>query len=103
MARTSAEARWSALIDTFERSDLSAAAFCQQRTLNPQTFAWYRSRLRKQRQNALPVPVVPAFVDVTLPRSAEPLRLRFDHRPFCLELPPGVDLDWVRTVVGALC
>src|SRR5688572_20495214 len=103
MARTSAEAKWSALIDVFERSGLTAADFCQQRTLNPQTFAWYRSRLRKQRQNTLPVPIVPAFVEVTLPRSAESVRLRFDHRPFCLEFPPGVDLAWVRAVVGALC
>ena len=103
MARTSAEARWSQLIDAFQSSGLSAADFCQQRTLNLQTFAWYRSRLRKQRQNTLSVPVVPAFVELTLPRPEEPLRLRFDHRPFCLELPPGVNLAWVRAVVGALC
>lgn len=85
MARISAEARWSALIDTFERSGLSAADFCQQRTLNPQTFAWYRSRLRKQRPNTLPVPVVPAFVG---DRSAAPVA-RLGSAPLA---PSGVPI-----------
>lgn len=107
MVLTPAEHRWFPLIEEFEQSSLSRAVFCDARQLNLRTFEWYRSRWRRWRSATLPALNKPAFVELVLPQTVTNppplLRLRLEKQAAVLELPVGVDLDWLKAVVGALC
>jgi hypothetical protein len=85
-----------ALNEEFERSGLVAAEFARNRGLNPSTFSWWRSQLRKQ--------VQPAFLEVVVERPVvRPLIIRVEGRPFFLEVPGQVDVAELRRVLDALC
>ncbi len=61
-------ARRNKLLDTFDRSGLSAAAFARQHDINYTTFCGWRQRREKVRS-------VPAFVEVEMPAATAPVEL----------------------------
>jgi hypothetical protein len=95
--------RWQQRLLAFERSGLSATAFCARERLSLPSFYSWRRRLRNQTPPAaanqaaaevpfLPVQVLPAAaaVEAVLPCGA------------VLRLAPGCDLAFVRSLVQAL-
>ena len=97
-------ARWRQLFARFDRSGLSAAAFCAREGVPlPSFYAWRRrlhtATVQQGTRNAGPsadphfIPVrlfAPTPVEVHLPGGAT------------LRLAPGCDLDFVRSLIAAL-
>jgi hypothetical protein len=97
-------ARWRQLFARFDRSGLSAAAFCAREGVPlPSFYAWRRrlhpSPVRLSPRNAGP-PADARFVPVRL-LAPVPVEV---HLPggTTLRLAPGCDLDFVRSLVAAL-
>jgi hypothetical protein len=97
-------ARWRQLFARFDRSGLSAVAFCAREGVPlPSFYAWRRrlhaSPVRLSPRNAEPPPDA-HFVPVRL-LAPTPVEV---HLPggTTLLLAPGCDLDFVRSLVAAL-
>lgn len=105
MAESSPAAlRWAALVRELDASELSLKVFAQRRQVNPSTLAWWRSRLRNHRHLPAAAPAPTFFeVDVVRPTGDATLDLRFDRLSAVLEIRRGTDLQWLRSVVDALC
>jgi hypothetical protein len=89
--------RWQQRLRRFERSGLSAAAFCAGEGLPLTSFYAWRRRLR----TAAPTPDGQRFVPIRLLPAAAPLELVLPTGAV-LRLAPGCDLDFVRSLVAAL-
>lgn len=86
---------WRQRLRRFERSGLSAVAFCAEEGVSAPSFYAWRRRLRPAAEPAarlVPVRLLPAAppVEVVLPGG------------LVLRLTPGCDLDFVRSLVAAL-
>ena len=86
---------WRRRIQRFERSGLSALAFCAKEGVSAPSFYAWRRRLQppvEQAARLVPVHLLPtaAPVEVLLPGG------------LVLRLTPGCDLDFVRTLVARL-
>jgi transposase len=97
-------ARWRQRLARFDRSGLSAAAFCARESITlPSFYAWRRrlhaSLVRPSIRNPGP-PADAHFVPVRL-FAPTPVEV---HPPggATLRLEPGCDLDFVRSLVAAL-
>lgn len=92
-AQTQRQARWQDILDRQTKSGLSAAAFCKSAGIAPQTFYWWRARLRSGTPPAARTKgdTMAPFVDLGALRGVE---TAFDIR---LELPGGVVLTIARS------
>jgi hypothetical protein len=94
-------------------SGLSKAAFARKRKLNPGTFAWWSSEIRRRdaaRRGRVPAPVAsePSFVDVVVRRDAPaPVFFEVELSADCLvRVPAGFaaeDLSRLLIVVEGRC
>lgn len=107
MADTPAARRWRALLEEHRRSGLTYRAFAESKGLNPSTFSWWRSHLKRldatdgagSQLDATPAPTFtvlavtspPATLDVVLDRYEA--RVLVDH---------DTDLDLLRRLLGVL-
>src|SRR5262249_21011706 len=90
--------KWQQRLESFESSGLSAPDFCSREGLTLTTFHSWRRRLRPSVSGPercpplLPVVVAPSssVVEVVLPTG------------LVLRLPPGADLDFIRSLVSVL-
>ncbi|HEU4411696.1 MAG TPA: hypothetical protein VFS43_41015 [Polyangiaceae bacterium] len=100
------EARARAVLDAWERSGLTLAAFARQRGLGPQRLAWWRKRLAETSHGTSPSPV--SLVPVTL-RPAPAIAL---GAPVAITARDGVRIEvrdvgavtaaWVAALLVAL-
>ena len=85
---------WRHRLERFERSGLSALAFCDREGVSVPSFYAWRRRLQPSAEQAarlVPVRLFPAApVEMLLPGGV------------VLRLPPGCDLDFVRSLVATL-
>ena len=92
------ESEWRALVEKFEASDQSEAAFCRAKKLSRKSFREWRARLAKsgalpRRLRAVRKPKTPRSGFVELVASSAGTGARPDAE-FELELPGGVRLRW---------
>jgi transposase-like protein len=99
------------ILDRWDRSGLSAAAFAPSVGVSPWTlYAWRR----RERELAAPAPspctaIVPAFVELAVDESAAPAPLQCSAaieialpRGLAVRVSPGFDAGTLRRVVDAL-
>src|SRR5262249_25174824 len=86
---------WRQRLLRFERSGLSAVAFCAKEGVSAPSFYAWRRRLQ------LPAPQAARLVPVRLLRAAAPVEVVLAGG-LVLRLTPGCDLEFVRLLVGTL-
>lgn len=87
-------ARKEALLEEFERSGLSAAAFAKLHGLKYSTFAaWARKQRLQEQEATTAAPLSLAEIVVNDPPATAPVRPWPDHAGPCLHLPGGAWLD----------
>ena len=87
------EEEWERILTRFEKSGLSAAAFCRREKISKNTFAKWQGRLQGRR----PVRSAPPFVELkplATQTSSTTQASTFDSGEFELSLPGGVVLRW---------
>jgi hypothetical protein len=83
------EAEWRGLIERFEKSGLSMAAFCGRAKLSRSSFLKWRQRLGESPSSA------PAFVEWIASPSGQPEAVKGGAAgEFELSLPGGIVLRW---------
>jgi transposase len=97
---------WRQRLLRFERSGLSAVAFCAKEGVSTATFYAWRQRLRhlpadQAAEVAGPADEAIRLVPVRLLPAAAPVEVVLPGG-LVLRLTPGCDLDFVRLLVGAL-
>lgn len=93
--------RWSDVLADADRSGLSLRAFAQREGHNPNTLAWWRWNLRRQRhEEHRPTRLAEVLVIDDEPQTEETLRVRVGHADILVE--QYTDLDLLRRVVQAL-
>lgn len=100
-------ALWQERLHRFEKSGLSAAAFCAQQRLSLPSFYAWRRRLRQATPDPAPAPTAaqtaPRFLPVrVLPAPAASAVELVLPQGVVLRLVPGCDLAFVRSVVQSL-
>jgi hypothetical protein len=98
------EGLWRQRLSCFDRSGLSATAFCAKEGVSTATFYAWRQRLRPP-SNGRPATAKPVadarLVPVRILPAAVPVEVALPGG-LVLRLTPGCDLDFVRLLVGAL-
>jgi len=89
MAKHRTTRQWASILQRFENSGLSQAAFCRRHHI-PLSTLTYQLRLRRQRERADGEPQ-PELIELKLPASASGSAMEVSHR--------GVRIEW-RTPVG---
>jgi transposase len=97
---------WRRCLQRFERSGLSAVAFCAKEGVSTPSFYAWRRRLRQSSAEqanhpAGPLADSPRLVPVRLLTPAAPIELLLPGG-LVLRLAPGCDLDFVRTLLATL-
>lgn len=97
---------WRQRLQRFERSDLSAVAFCAKEGVSTPAFYAWRRRLRLSSAEQAARPTHPPGADarlvpVRLLPAAAPVELLLRGGGI-LRLAPGCDLDFVRLLVATL-
>lgn len=94
------ESKWRSLIAAQERSGLTAREFAEARGITVATLYWWRSKLRRDATELVPVEVVESeTVDPVEQRGAFELRL---GDAMTLRVLPGFDEAELRRLVRAL-
>jgi hypothetical protein len=109
---TQREREMRGLLAECERSGLSKSVFARKRKLNPGTFAWWSSEIRRREarrsRKREPEAATPSFVDVVV-RSDEPTPLVFEveiNGGRVVRIPAGFateDLSRLLMVVEGRC
>jgi hypothetical protein len=89
---------WAERLQRFADSGLSVAAFCRRESVSCQ--ACYYWKLKLLRHDHVPDADPPRLLPVRL-KDAAPVEIALPNG-CVLRLAPGCDLDFVRSVVGAL-
>jgi transposase len=97
---------WRQRLQRFERSGLSAVAFCAKEGVSAPSFYAWRQRLRQRTSEQVAGTARPAdgaarLVPVRLLPLAAPVEVVLPGG-LVLRLPPGCDLDFVRSLVATL-
>jgi transposase len=96
------EARWRGLIEAQERSGLSAREFADLQGITLSTLYWWRSRLRRDTTELVPVEVVShQMVASGAERATAPFELSLDDS-VTLRVHPGFDEAELRRLLRAL-
>lgn len=103
---TPAAARWSALIDRHERSGQTLRAFAADNDINPNTLAWWRSRLGRVQR-----PATEPFLEVVVdPAPSSPPQnddgtvvLVLDDLRAHVVVDRETDLALLKQLLGVLC
>ena len=95
------ESKWRALIAAQGRSGLSVREFAGLRGLPAATMYWWRSKLRRDRTQLVPVEVVEQRVLDAEARHAAAFELRMDDA-MTLHIPNGFDDGELRRLIRAL-
>lgn len=108
MTLTPAAARWSALIDRHERSGQTLRAFAADNDINPNTLAWWRSRLGRVQRPASAEPFLEVVVDQAPSSPPEKdddgtVVLVLDDLRAHVVVDRETDLDLLKQLLGALC
>ena len=103
---TPAAARWQALIDEYEASGLSARQFATERGVHPNTFAWWRSRIRNgvvSSEARQPARFVELSVVSDVQVAGGGFVVHLDRLSATLRIDAATDLRLVRALLEALC
>ena len=91
--------KWEGMVEEWERSQMSAEAFAEQKGIHASTLRGWRRKLKmKDSQKMHPK----AFVEVSLPTRENTISIDFHGRNFSLRVPVGTEVGWLRRVVEAL-
>jgi transposase-like protein len=97
MSQTPATLRWTGIVRQHERSGLTIREFAEAHAVNPNTLAWWRTRLGVARRRT-------TFVEVTVEELEEPVvdvvLDRYDAR---VAVDRDTDLELLRDILAALC
>lgn len=97
MKQRTTKQQWLELLDEQEKSELSIAAFCRGKGINPKNFY---NHARKARQSA---PNTPAFVRAQLATNIpSPAEITLRHGKTQLTLPASVSPQWLARLILAL-
>jgi len=100
MSDTPAARRWRALVNEHRTSGLTYIAFAESRQVNPSTFAWWRSELRKRDRDVRRPG--PTFTALTVAKPQGKVVLRLDHHAAHVVVDGETDLDLLRQMLVAL-
>jgi len=112
MAFTTAENRWSKVIDLQEKSGLTTREFARAHQINPNTLSWWRwalgrTRTTKNRSAFVEVKISeprPSFSDERAAvTGAAGLEISLNHLEATLRVSPATDLQLLRNVLEVLC
>ena len=98
MQDTPAAARWRKLAEEHARSGMTTRAFADSRGVNPRTFAWWRSRLR--RLDAAK-PQEPEFTELVVTSPEPTVVLVLDSFPAHVVVDEDTDLALLRRLLEA--
>ncbi len=97
MSQTPATRRWSAIVGRHEQSGLTIRQFAEANDLNPNTLAWWRTRLGVARRRT-------TFVEVTVEEVDEPVvEVVLDRYDARVAVDRQTDLEFLRDLLAALC
>jgi transposase-like protein len=102
MATRRSRAAWCELVEAWERSGDSIAAFCTRRNLKTKTLSWWRWKLREQKQST----VAPRFVELAVraptapPARASVVELLWNG--VVVRFESGTPADYVAAVVSGI-
>lgn len=104
MSDTPAALRWRSLLEEHRTSGLSYRAFAEARNLNPSTFAWWRSELRRRDRSHSDVDVgaTPEFTALTVVKPLGNVVVQLDHHAARVVVDHDTDLDLLRQLLAAL-
>jgi hypothetical protein len=103
-SRAATRTVWIERLARFPQSDLTAAQFCAIEAVSLPSFYSWKRRLAAEAQDALAEHAAdpgPRLLSVRLPQPSPAVELVLTSGAL-LRLPPGCDLDWVRSLVAAL-
>ncbi len=109
MPQTRAEKRWTEIIDRHNQSGQTIKAFAEANDLNARTLAWWRSRLKRARQEPARKEGVFVELAVAQPVSEEPVAveptvvLALEGYSAHVVIDHETDLELLRHVLVALC
>ncbi|MEO0601507.1 MAG: transposase [Myxococcota bacterium] len=93
--------QWRQIVEDYESSGMSAAAFARQEGLNRNTFSWWRTQLRKEARTSGARLTLVSVSDAATRRRTEPVVIRFaDGTELCV--PVGTEPSWVGRLADTL-
>lgn len=94
--------QWRQIVEDYEASGIGAAEFARREGLNPNTFSWWRSELRRRTPDVRGERLTLVGLTASSPRTlAEPVVLRLpDGLELCV--PVGTEPDWVGRLADVL-
>ena len=108
MAFSTAEDRWSKVIDAQEESGLTTREFARTHQINPNTLSWWRwalgrTRITKNKSAFVELKISEPTSSFGDESATARLEISLVHLGATLQVGPSTDLQFLRTVMKALC